>query len=60
MMWRGERRAFRAIERMSGFQQVVVSIDHVLYQRDARELVSEIVTDDTLGAYAPRQVSAGS
>jgi pimeloyl-ACP methyl ester carboxylesterase len=60
-MWRGERRAYREIERMNGFHQVVVpTIDHVLHQRDARELVSEIVTDDTLNAYAPRQVSAAA
>jgi hypothetical protein len=54
VMWRGERRAYREIERMEGFRQVVVpTIDHVLLQRDARELVGRIVTEDTLDAYAP-------
>jgi hypothetical protein len=60
-MWRGERRAYREIERRDGFRQVVVpAIDHALLQRDARELVSRIVTDDTLRAYAPGQASAAS
>jgi pimeloyl-ACP methyl ester carboxylesterase len=61
VMWRGERRAYREITSMDGFQQVVApTIDHVLYQRDAREMVSQVVSDDTLLAYAPRQVSAES
>ncbi|MFZ0248363.1 MAG: hypothetical protein WAL61_00345 [Acidimicrobiales bacterium] len=61
VMWRGERRAYRELERRKGFRQVVVpAIDHVLLQRDARELVSRIVTEDTLAAYAPGHVSAGS
>jgi hypothetical protein len=60
-MWRGERRAYREIKRMNGFRHVIVpAIDHVLYQREAREVVSDLVTEDTLRAYAPRQVPAGS
>jgi pimeloyl-ACP methyl ester carboxylesterase len=61
VMWRGERRAYREIERRNGFRQVVVpAIDHALLQRDARELVSRIVTEDTLAAYATDHAPAGT
>jgi dienelactone hydrolase len=54
MMWRGERRAYRAIGRSGQYRHVVSEdIDHELFQRHARDLVSEILTDDMLDTYVP-------
>lgn len=55
LMWRGEGRARRHLELSGRLRHVVVpGIDHELFKRDAREVVSEIVTNDVLGAYASR------
>jgi hypothetical protein len=55
VIWRGESRARRRLVR-SGLLHLVVlpDIDHELLKRDARALVSKIVTDDVLGAYVVR------
>ena len=54
MIWRGERRARRKLERSGGLRLVVVPhVDHELLQRDARERVTAIITDDILSRYGP-------
>ena len=52
ILWRGEQRARRRLQR-SGLLHLVVlpDIDHELLQRDARERVTEIITDDVLGRH---------
>jgi dienelactone hydrolase len=55
MMWRGERRTYRAIERSGLYRHVVAAdIDHELFQRQARALVSELITADMLDAYGAK------
>ena len=52
LMWRGERRARRQLQESGLLRLVVVPrVDHELLQRDARERVAKIVTEDVLGAY---------
>ena len=54
MIWRGEGRARRKLERSGGLRLVVVPhVDHELLQRDARERVTAIITDDILSRYGP-------
>jgi hypothetical protein len=49
VMWRGEQRARRRLERSGLLHLVVVpNIDHELLRRDARERVTQIITDDVL------------
>ena len=52
VMWRGEHRARRRLQR-SGLLHLVVlpDIDHEILQRDARERVTKVITDDVLGRY---------
>jgi dienelactone hydrolase len=51
-MWRGESRTYRDLAATAQFHHVVVpDIDHELFTRDSREVVSEIVTSEVLDAY---------
>jgi alpha-beta hydrolase superfamily lysophospholipase len=60
LIWRGEARARRRLELSGRFHHLVVpGIDHELFKRDARELVSQIVTDEVLQNYVPRFGSSG-
>jgi len=53
-MWRGESRTYRDLAATATFNHVVIpEIDHELFTRDAREVVSEIVTSEVLNAYVP-------
>jgi dienelactone hydrolase len=52
MIWRGESRTRRRLEHSGRFRHVIVpGVDHELFKRDAREVVSGIVTEGVLDAY---------
>ena len=59
MLWRGERRSRRRLEHTGRMRLVVVPrMDHEMLQRDSRESVTKLITDDVLGAYRKTRAEA--